>query len=684
MVISCLLVLIPFLASNGLSHYFVSQDFETLMQENNKTFATALADNVQAFINQSYIITEDIALNSDTVSFSADKQKKLLIDTAKRHPYFDLLYIQGIDGMQTARSQGNLGNRAERWWFKQILADRKSFVSKSYYSLSGNIAVTSIIFPIYNGPQLIGVMGADLKLDAIQTMVEKFTAGKGSYAYVIDGEGVVLAHPDKRQVAELYNYKTQKKTVLIKDSQGNVVKDEKGNQKTEQQDIRVPDSLKDITQKALSGQSGVAEYKDLHGKTIVSGYQAISLPGNSDKWAVITVQDKSVALAIVQKTTQKNSGVAAVILLGALLAAYWVARKITHAFTRMEDKIKVVAAGDLRSGLEVITVNNELASLTGNFNRMIDTTKTLVRSIKDKASAVSDSARNFSTTAEESAIAVEKITASIMDIQSVSEEVDRSAKSVLSSARDIHTDTESVAKITNSASQFAQGLTTLSGLGNVAMQKVVEDISNLRQITLNLNAIIGDVDKSSVEIGAILGLISNIANQTNLLALNAAIEAARAGEQGRGFAVVAEEIRKLSEQTSSATENIRTLIQKTQSNIGLAVSAIGEGTEKMQQGEAGVQAAGDSFTQINGQVNSMAQNLHTISASFGGIVQKNDSVITTVEQLVHICAVMVDSVTTIASATEEQSAALESITSVAEGLSNIAHQLLQDINRFKA
>ncbi|MBR9972247.1 globin-coupled sensor protein [Magnetospirillum sulfuroxidans] len=57
-------------------------------------------------------------------------------------------------------------------------------------------------------------------------------------------------------------------------------------------------------------------------------------------------------------------------------------------------------------------------------------------------------------------------------------------------------------------------------------------------------------------IGRIGETIDNIARQTRMLALNATIEAARAGQAGRGFAVVAEEIKKLSEQTSTATHDI--------------------------------------------------------------------------------------------------------------------------------
>lgn len=164
----------------------------------------------------------------DVKEFISLEQRNILVDTGTRHPYFDLLYIQGIDGMQTASSSGENGDRSGRWWFKQIMSDTQPFVSKSYYSVTGNVPVTSVILPIYRQSELVGIIGADIKLGALQTMVEKFSRNENSYVCVIDGEGVIIAHTDKQKVSELYNYKTSQKTTLLKYGSGNIMKDDKG------------------------------------------------------------------------------------------------------------------------------------------------------------------------------------------------------------------------------------------------------------------------------------------------------------------------------------------------------------------------------------------------------------------------------------------------------------------------
>jgi len=95
---------------------------------------------------------------------------------------------------------------------------------------------------------------------------------------------------------------------------------------------------------------------------------------------------------------------------------------------------------------------------------------------------------------------------------------------------------------------------------------VVKSISNIQQMSGDIQADTSSLNDSVTSIAQIINLIKDISDQTNLLALNAAIEAARAGDHGRGFAVVADEVRKLAERTQKATQEVEVNISGLKQN----------------------------------------------------------------------------------------------------------------------
>jgi methyl-accepting chemotaxis protein len=110
-----------------------------------------------------------------------------------------------------------------------------------------------------------------------------------------------------------------------------------------------------------------------------------------------------------------------------------------------------------------------------------------------------------------------------------------------------------------------------------------------------------EIEQSASQIARVIGVIDDIAFQTNLLALNAGVEAARAGESGRGFAVVASEVRALAQRSAEAAKEISALIANSSRHV--------------EQGTALVGHAGDALGEIITQVNDIAQMTSQIAAS---------------------------------------------------------------------
>ena len=118
------------------------------------------------------------------------------------------------------------------------------------------------------------------------------------------------------------------------------------------------------------------------------------------------------------------------------------------------------------------------------------------------------------------------------------------------------------------------------------------------EIVVQAITAIDKIEKSSRQIGEIVGMIEEIAFQTNLLALNAAVEAARAGDAGRGFAVVANEVRALAQRAAQSSKDIKRLIASSEVQVREGVELVKLGGNALREIVASVVKVADFVSEI--------------------------------------------------------------------------------------
>jgi len=139
------------------------------------------------------------------------------------------------------------------------------------------------------------------------------------------------------------------------------------------------------------------------------------------------------------------------------------------------------------------------------------------------------------------------------------------------------------------------------------------------------------IERSSQQIGQIIGVIDEIAFQTNLLALNAGVEAARAGDAGRGFAVVASEVRALAQRSATAAKEIKALVHASDSQVAAGVQLVGRAGQALQR-------ISNQVLEINGIVVGIA----TASEEQATALQEVNTAVNQMDQMTQQNAAMVE------------------------------------------
>ncbi len=317
------------------------------------------------------------------------------------------------------------------------------------------------------------------------------------------------------------------------------------------------------------------------------------------------------------------------------------------------EAVRRVADGNLTgSGL---ASNAAPDSLLGSVERMRDSVRSMVSQIH--------------ASSDQLVVAAHRLAAQSAEVATSSSQQGEAVQSMAAAMEEMATSIAHVADNSEDAHHNALEAGRLSVEGSNVIRDATGEMEGIADATQEASTKIKVLETQATRISEIVSVISEIADQTNLLALNAAIEAARAGEQGRGFAVVADEVRKLAERTSNATQEISGMIDSVCQSTASAVAAIEVGNQRVSVGVEKASLAAGAIDQIKSGSDVVLHAVDDISSALSEQRTTTQDVARTVER--------------IACMNEDNINAVNLVAADAAAVEAIAQQLKSDASRFR-
>jgi len=322
--------------------------------------------------------------------------------------------------------------------------------------------------------------------------------------------------------------------------------------------------------------------------------------------------------------------------------------------TESGEVLKLIAHGDLTSRMEG-EYKGDYDIVKSNLNLLAESFSSALLEVGDAIKATAGASAEISSSSDQMSIGSQNQS---MQTDEVAAAVEEMTKTILSTTQNT-TDAAAAAKNAGKAAHE----------GGKIVEQTIDGMNKIAEVVSLSAATVQTLGKNSDQIGEIIQVIDDIADQTNLLALNAAIEAARAGEQGRGFAVVADEVRKLAERTSKATKEIAATIKHIQNDTGNAVTSMQKGQQEIEKGREYANAAGASLKRIISEAEQVVDIISQVAAA-------SEEQSTTAEEISR-------SIEKINNVTKENADGISQIARSSDALNNLAENLQNLVGRFK-
>ncbi|MBM7865951.1 HAMP domain-containing protein [Heliobacterium gestii] len=634
----------------GIVYMKAKDVFLTQLKQSMMTQSEVVANNIGSWLDDTEKYLETLGL-SPIRTLSPEQVEPYLKSELKRNKDLFALLYGTPDGKSTVATVSPT-NVSDRDYFQKAMKTGKIAMSSPVISKSLGKPVINFNYPIQENGKIIGWAGGGITLDRISEQIASYKIGQNGYAFLLDNNGTVIAHPNKE-----LNMKV------------NYLKDEGVNQ-----------PLKDLSKQIVGGEPGVALYRDESNQEHFVAFRPV--PGAD--WSVAVSLPASEVLGPLNAMMATFLWVT--LLLLALVAAttYYFSNRFTEPILQLRDHATQISQGDLSHNFEQMeTQQDEVGELAKAFKEMMANLREVICNVQEHATQVSGYSKKMVESSVQTVKATQQIAITSQEVAlGAHDTVQRTIKSSESnqrlalSIRLVTERTEAAARRVNDAFKYAED-------GRETLERVNHQMRTIQSSVNESSEVVKNLGQRSQAIGQIVEVISNIASQTNMLALNAAIEAARAGEQGRGFAVVADEVRKLAEQSGAAANEIRHLIEEIQVRTQEAVRTMASGTSTVEEGSKIVVDVNRFFEAIVESINNVLTDTKQALSAVKEIAQNGDQIADEIEAIKDIAQRSSAGTENVAAATQEQVAIMEEIQNFAGNLGDMSERLAKLVHRFQ-
>ncbi len=294
-------------------------------------------------------------------------------------------------------------------------------------------------------------------------------------------------------------------------------------------------------------------------------------------------------------------------------------RSVTKPLNELRNVMTEVREGNLNKKALINTTIPELQSLKISFNMMIEQMRNVINEINDTTTELEVTGEKLSHSSEDALAYSRQLIEAINVVKHGAEQTASSSDSSVNGFQSMKEKIQLLISGMNTVFQSSEDMNISAKRGEKNNTYLISTINSFEQDFEHMTSTIQQVKNHSSSITNLVGLIKGVADQTKLLSLNATIEAARAGEAGKGFAVVANEVRKLAEQSSTATVDISKSITEMED---VTIRATNEFDDMLMKIRRYLETANDSkasFDDLMNEIDTVSRKLQGMQGELQGL-----------------------------------------------------------------